>query len=55
MGRALNTEQDAQCQFRFGKTPTEPFPAAKKLADEKMLDMLLAGSAAENASEQAVG
>jgi hypothetical protein len=29
--------------------------ASKKLADEKMLDMLLAGSGAENASAPAVG
>jgi hypothetical protein len=33
----------------------ETFLASKKLADEKMLDMLLARSVAENAGAPAVG
>jgi hypothetical protein len=39
----------------YGKTPLETFRASKKLADEKMFDMSLAGSAAESAGAQAVG
>lgn len=46
------THSDKYCH---GKTPLEAFRASKKLAAEKMLDMLLAGSAAESAGAQAVG
>jgi hypothetical protein len=50
-----NIERTHSGKFCYGKTPMETFLAAKKLADEKMLDMLLAGSAAENAGAQVVG
>jgi hypothetical protein len=50
-----NTERTHSGKFCDGKTPMETFVASKKLADEKMLDILLAGSAAEGAGAQAVG
>ena len=50
-----NRERTHSGKYCFGKTPMETLLASKKLADEKMLDMLLAGSAAENAGAQAVG
>jgi len=49
-----NRERTHSGKYCYGKTPLETFRAAKKLADEKMLDMLLAGSAAESAGAQAV-
>jgi transposase InsO family protein len=50
-----NTERTHSGKFCYGKTPMETLLASKKLADEKMLDMLLAGSVAENSGAQAVG
>jgi hypothetical protein len=50
-----NSERAHSGKYCYGKTPMETFRASKKLADEKMLDMLLAGSAAESAGAQAVG
>ena len=52
---SYNRERTHSGKFCYGKTPMQSFLASKKLADEKMLDMLLAGSVAENAGPQAVG
>ena len=50
-----NRERTHSGKFCYGKTPMETFIASKKLADEKMLDMLVAVNVAENRGAQAVG
>ena len=50
-----NTERTHSGKYCYGKTPMETFTASKKLADQKMLDMLPVVSAAENSRAQAVG
>lgn len=49
-----NRERTHSGKYCFGKTPMETFLSAKHLADEKMLDKLLAVSLAENIGEQAI-
>ena len=50
-----NTERTHSGKYCYGKTPMETLLASKKLADEKMLDMLPVVSVAENSGAQAVG
>jgi transposase InsO family protein len=50
-----NRERTHTGKYCYGKTPMETLLASKKLADEKMLDMLPVVSVAENSSVQAVG
>lgn len=48
-----NQERTHSGKYCFGKTPMETFLSAKHLADEKMLDQLVAVSLPESISEQA--
>jgi hypothetical protein len=50
-----NTERTHSGKYCYGKTPMETLLASKKLADEKMLDMLRVVSGAENSGAQAIG
>ena len=50
-----NSERTHSGKYCYGKTPMETLLASKKLADEKMLDMLPVVSVAENGGAQAVG
>lgn len=50
-----NRERTHSGKYCYGKTPMETFMESKKLADEKMLDMLPVVSGAENSGAQAVG
>jgi transposase InsO family protein len=50
-----NRERTHSGKYCYGKTPMETLLESKKLADEKMLDMLPVVSGAENSGAQAVG
>lgn len=50
-----NRERTHSGKYCYGKTPWETLLESKKLAEEKMLDMLPVVSAAENSGAQAVG
>jgi transposase InsO family protein len=50
-----NTERTRSGKFCYGKVSMEALLSSKKLADEKMLDMLSVVSVAENGGAQAVG
>lgn len=49
-----NEERTHTGKYCFGKTPMETFLSAKHLADEKMLDQLVAVSLTESIGEQAI-
>jgi transposase InsO family protein len=50
-----NRERTHSGKYCYGKTPMETFLTSKKLADEKMLDMVPVVSVAEKSGVQAVG
>jgi transposase InsO family protein len=50
-----NRERTHSGKYCYGKTPMETLLESKKLAEEKMLDMLPVVSVAENSGAQAVG
>jgi hypothetical protein len=50
-----NRERTHSGKYCYGKTPWETLLESKKLAEEKMLDMLVAGGIANNDDALAVG
>jgi transposase InsO family protein len=50
-----NRERTHSGKYCYGQTPMETFLASRKLADQKMLDMLAVAHVAENGGAQAVG